>query len=82
MIKFIEHVSYPGFGYVEPYMDADDPLIHQDVGEMLVEAHNTLLDDYCKLLEDLVEIRRWYDTADRSAHSWAELDKIMENQND
>ena len=30
----------------------------------------------------LDKIQEWYETADRSAHSWAELDKIMENQDD
>jgi hypothetical protein len=32
-----------------------------------------------QLLQKIIE---WYETADRSAQSWAELDKIMENQDD
>ena len=35
-----------------------------------------------KLLLWRENIQQWYETADRSAHSWAELDKIMENQDD
>jgi len=30
----------------------------------------------------LLELYQWYETADRSAHSWAELDKIMEDQDE
>jgi len=37
---------------------------------------------YTKLLSRWADIQHWYETADRSAHSWAELDKIMENQDD
>ena len=35
---------------------------------------------YEKLLSRWADIQHWYETADRSAHSWVELDKIMENQ--
>ena len=37
---------------------------------------------YEKLLSRWDDIQRWYETADRSAHSWAELDSIMEKQDD
>jgi hypothetical protein len=37
MIKFIEHISHPGYGYIEPYMDADSPLIHEDIGKLLTQ---------------------------------------------
>ena len=82
MIKFTEHISYPGFGYLEPLMVMDDPLIHQDVGEMLAKYINEVQEEYEDTLIQLENIRNWYETADRSAHSWAELDKIMENQDD
>ena len=58
MVKFIEHISYPGFGYIDPYMDEDAPLIHQDVGEMLVERLNELAGDYHRIREiehDIIE---------------------------
>ena len=42
MIKFIEHISHPGFGHIEPYMNADDPLIFKDVGEQLVKVYDGL----------------------------------------
>ena len=42
MIKFVEHISHPGFGYIEPYMNADDPLIFKDVGERLVKVYDGL----------------------------------------
>ena len=112
MIKFVEHISHPGFGYIEPYMNADDPLIFKDVGERLVKVYDglhseirelnnkldkdsqafeleckkaeiALLDRrYERLLSRWADVQRWYETADRSAHSWAELDKIMENQDE
>ena len=37
-MKYIEHVSYPGYGYIEPVMDMDDPLIEKHVAERLI-AH-------------------------------------------
>jgi len=42
------------------------------------KAEIKLLDRrYEKLLSRWADIQHWYETADRSAHSWAELDKIM-----
>ena len=81
-VKFIENISYPGFGYIDPYMDEDDLLIHQDVGEMLAKYINEVQEEYEDTLIQLENIRNWYETADRSAHSWAKLNKIMENQNE
>jgi len=47
------------------------------------KAEVELLDRrYERLLSRWADVQRWYETADRSAHSWAELDKIMENQDD
>ena len=47
------------------------------------KADIALLDRrYERLLSRWADIQHWYETADRSAHSWAELDKIMENQDD
>jgi hypothetical protein len=47
------------------------------------KAEIALLDRrYEKLLSRWADIQQWYETADRSAHSWVELDKIMENQHD
>ena len=78
MVEWIEHISHPGFGYIYPYMDEDDPLIHEDVGELLTETLNELSDDYQRLLSQYLDILNWHNEADRSAHSWAELDAIFE----
>ena len=46
------------------------------------KAEIELLDQrYEKLLSRWKKIQDWYETADRSVHSWAELDKIMEKKN-
>ena len=82
MVKFIEHISHPGFGYIDPYMDEDDPLIHRDVGEMLTERLNELAGDYHRVLDQYIEVVRWYESRDRTEFGWAKLDKIMENQDD
>jgi hypothetical protein len=37
------------------------------------------LQDYDSVKAKYADIQHWYETADRSAHSWADLDKIMEN---
>ena len=80
MVKFIEHISHPGFGYIDPYMDEDDPLIHEDVGEMLAERLNELAGDYHRILHEFVEILDWHNAADKSTQSWKELDAILERQ--
>jgi len=49
MIRFVEHISHPGFGYLEPYMNADDPLIFRDVGERLVKVYADLHSEIRKL---------------------------------
>lgn len=36
-VKFVESATWPGFGWVEPFMDSDeqDPLIPRDIGRRL-----------------------------------------------
>ena len=34
-----ENISYPGYGYIEPIMDQDDPLRDRDVAEKIIEYH-------------------------------------------
>ena len=47
------------------------------------KAQRELLEQrYSRILSRWADIQHWYETADRSAHSWVELDKIMENQDD
>jgi hypothetical protein len=53
------------------------------------KSYRALHDRYCKLLDfhrrlqnKYSALQYWYETADRSAHSWTELDKIMENQDE
>jgi hypothetical protein len=42
--------------------------------------------DFCQIADWagtlLLELYHWYETADRSSHSWAELDKIMQEYHD
>ena len=52
--------------------------ITRDTNNKLTELQS----QYERLLSRWADIQHWYETADRSAHSWAELDKIMENQDD
>jgi hypothetical protein len=46
-----ENPTYPGYGYIEPIMDQDDPLIAKDIAYRIIEYHmntqavlNALLD--------------------------------------
>ena len=80
MIKFIEHISHPGFGYIDPYMDEDGPLIHEDVGKMLADRLNQQLTLTIRILGEFVEVIQWHDAADKSTQSWKELDAILERQ--
>lgn len=51
------------------------------------KRYRALHDRYCKLLDSnrrllsrWGQIQYWYETADRSPQSWAELDKIMQEE--
>jgi hypothetical protein len=66
----------PNFDGAEAYE------LYQSDMEIAYAKIQLLSQRYIKLLSRWAKIQHWYETADRSAHSWAELDKIMENQND
>ena len=34
------HTSYPGFGWIEPVMTMDDPLIAREVAEAIITYHS------------------------------------------
>jgi hypothetical protein len=77
MAKFIESTSYPGFGYIEPYMDEDDPLIEKYVGEYLAKELNDWHNDYRRVLKQYLEIFHWHRDANKSNQLWKELDEIL-----
>lgn len=51
-----ENPTFPGFGYIEPIMDGDDPLIARDVAERII-AYQTqkggLVSDSSKMISDI-----------------------------
>lgn len=45
-MKYHEHTSHPGFGWIEPLMDQDDALIFSDVAKRIIEAFEDMRDGY------------------------------------
>ena len=68
-----EHLSYPGYGYIEPIMDQDDPLIDEYVAAGIIEYHlkaqrafDALRDsigeaDFQKFLRENPDYANWFD---------------------
>ena len=40
--RFIEHLTWPGYGHVEPIMTDEMGLIEKSIGERMAEDHNAL----------------------------------------
>ena len=64
---------------LENKLDKDSQAFELECKQAEIELLNRR---YEKLLSRLGDIQQWYETADRSAHSWIELDKIMENEDE
>lgn len=41
-MEYKEHTSHPGFGWIEPIMDQDDPLISRDIAERIIETFDAM----------------------------------------
>jgi len=65
-MKYIEHISYPGHGYIYPLMEQDEPLIEENVAKRLINAFENMRDAYsdiqwAEICSCYPEMENWFE---------------------